>query len=236
MLFSRTFIVVIALFIAISFAVVNYVTAAVPGPYMDEIFHIPQARRYIVDGDFATYDPMLTTPPGLYLLSTLLVLVPGVSRESLAVATVWWLRVFNAVGVGGALLVVLMLLKRKRNGNIYLALTTVTLPVGIFSSWLFYSDTLSALTTVITLVISHRLATEKKSKSQRMMMILLLVVSNIFSLLVRQTNVVWIFFWICSSRLWQAQRRCGPRAGATGPRVPWPRQACHDELFNTVQH
>ncbi|KAF9399003.1 hypothetical protein BGX21_006942 [Mortierella sp. AD011] len=39
----------------------------VPHPYMDEIFHIPQAQRYC-EGDFWTWDPKLTTPPGLYAM------------------------------------------------------------------------------------------------------------------------------------------------------------------------
>lgn len=34
----------------------------------DEIFHIPQAMRYC-RGEFDSYDPKLTTPPGLYLAS-----------------------------------------------------------------------------------------------------------------------------------------------------------------------
>lgn len=45
--------------------VVNYV---VPDPYMDEIFHVPQAQRYC-KGDFNTWDPMITTLPGLYYAS-----------------------------------------------------------------------------------------------------------------------------------------------------------------------
>ncbi|KAJ3290580.1 glucosyltransferase [Borealophlyctis nickersoniae] len=40
------------------------VNDAVPDPYMDEIFHIPQAQRYC-NGDYFTWDPKLTTPPGL---------------------------------------------------------------------------------------------------------------------------------------------------------------------------
>ncbi|URE15799.1 DIE2/ALG10 family [Musa troglodytarum] len=44
------------------------VDRVVPDPYMDEIFHIPQAQRYC-RGDFGTWDPMITTPPGLYYLS-----------------------------------------------------------------------------------------------------------------------------------------------------------------------
>ncbi|XP_029471246.1 dol-P-Glc:Glc(2)Man(9)GlcNAc(2)-PP-Dol alpha-1,2-glucosyltransferase-like isoform X2 [Rhinatrema bivittatum] len=37
-------------------------------PYMDEIFHVPQAREYC-GGHFQQWDPMITTLPGLYLVS-----------------------------------------------------------------------------------------------------------------------------------------------------------------------
>lgn len=33
----------------------------------DEVFHIPQAQAYC-RWDYATWDPKLTTPPGLYVL------------------------------------------------------------------------------------------------------------------------------------------------------------------------
>ncbi|TRZ20871.1 hypothetical protein HGM15179_006206 [Zosterops borbonicus] len=38
------------------------------GPYMDEVFHVPQAQAYC-HGRFLQWDPMITTLPGLYLLS-----------------------------------------------------------------------------------------------------------------------------------------------------------------------
>ncbi|KAD7477368.1 hypothetical protein E3N88_00504 [Mikania micrantha] len=44
------------------------VNLIVPEPYMDEIFHVPQAQQYCV-GNFKSWDPMITTPPGLYFLS-----------------------------------------------------------------------------------------------------------------------------------------------------------------------
>ncbi|XP_066846069.1 dol-P-Glc:Glc(2)Man(9)GlcNAc(2)-PP-Dol alpha-1,2-glucosyltransferase isoform X2 [Anser cygnoides] len=37
-------------------------------PYMDEVFHVPQAQAYC-QGRFLQWDPMITTLPGLYLLS-----------------------------------------------------------------------------------------------------------------------------------------------------------------------
>ncbi|CAN9297458.1 unnamed protein product [Alternaria sp. RS040] len=36
----------------------------VPNPYLDEYFHIPQAQKYC-KGDYS-WDPKITTPPGLY--------------------------------------------------------------------------------------------------------------------------------------------------------------------------
>ncbi|XP_074798526.1 dol-P-Glc:Glc(2)Man(9)GlcNAc(2)-PP-Dol alpha-1,2-glucosyltransferase isoform X2 [Natator depressus] len=37
-------------------------------PYMDEAFHVPQAQAYC-EGLFQQWDPMITTLPGLYLMS-----------------------------------------------------------------------------------------------------------------------------------------------------------------------
>ncbi|CAD6883898.1 unnamed protein product [Tilletia controversa] len=39
----------------------------VPEPYLDEIFHIPQAEAYC-EGKWDVWDPKLTTPPGVYLV------------------------------------------------------------------------------------------------------------------------------------------------------------------------
>ena len=47
------------------------VTTIVGSPYMDEGFHIPQAQRYCAF-NFSEWDPMITTLPGLYFTSFLL--------------------------------------------------------------------------------------------------------------------------------------------------------------------
>jgi alpha-1,2-glucosyltransferase len=57
----------------------------------DEIFHVPQAQRYC-QAQFDTYDPKLTTPPGLYFVSLGLAktvnyagrIIPFGSKESAA--------------------------------------------------------------------------------------------------------------------------------------------------------
>jgi len=60
--------------VAVSSAAVLCVLVAVSlqystvAPYMDEIFHIPQAQRYCA-GQLEEWDPKITTFPGLYLAS-----------------------------------------------------------------------------------------------------------------------------------------------------------------------
>lgn len=55
-------------YIAVAAIASQLVNIIVPQPYLDEIFHIPQAQQYC-KGNFTKYDPKLTTPPGLYILS-----------------------------------------------------------------------------------------------------------------------------------------------------------------------
>lgn len=55
--------VVVGLFIGLCVSLALLVSHVVPDPYMDEIFHVPQAQRYC-KGDM-TWDPMITTLPGV---------------------------------------------------------------------------------------------------------------------------------------------------------------------------
>ncbi|XP_075652892.1 dol-P-Glc:Glc(2)Man(9)GlcNAc(2)-PP-Dol alpha-1,2-glucosyltransferase-like isoform X4 [Castanea sativa] len=57
--------VIVSLWVISLSILVNHI---VPEPYMDEIFHIPQAQQYCI-GNFRSWDPMITTPPGLCCIS-----------------------------------------------------------------------------------------------------------------------------------------------------------------------
>ncbi|KAK3031721.1 hypothetical protein RJ639_035307, partial [Escallonia herrerae] len=61
------------------------VNRIVPDPYMDEIFHVPQAQQYC-KGNFTSWDPMITTLPGLYFFSLAHVasLFPGILLTQVA--------------------------------------------------------------------------------------------------------------------------------------------------------
>jgi hypothetical protein len=43
-----------------------------PYPLIDEIFHIPAAGRYC-SGNYSYWDSKITTPPGLYIYSSLII-------------------------------------------------------------------------------------------------------------------------------------------------------------------
>ncbi|XP_061874522.1 dol-P-Glc:Glc(2)Man(9)GlcNAc(2)-PP-Dol alpha-1,2-glucosyltransferase isoform X2 [Colius striatus] len=83
------------------------------GPYMDEVFHVPQAQAYC-HGRFLQWDPMITTLPGLYLVSV------GVVKPAVwlfgwtgsVVCSVGMLRFINLLfSAGNFYLLYLLLLK-----------------------------------------------------------------------------------------------------------------------------
>ena len=62
------FLLLLAVYSATLGVVGDLFSRHVPDPYMDEIFHIPQAQRYC-DGNFTEWDSKITTLPGLYVFS-----------------------------------------------------------------------------------------------------------------------------------------------------------------------
>ncbi|EDO25727.1 predicted protein, partial [Nematostella vectensis] len=71
-------------------------------PYLDEIFHIPQAQQYC-EYKFSEWDPKITTLPGLYLVSLAILRVAAFfsSTELIDVCSVLWLRFTNVFFVIG---------------------------------------------------------------------------------------------------------------------------------------
>ncbi|CAG8840605.1 21842_t:CDS:2, partial [Racocetra persica] len=82
----------------------------VPNPYMDEIFHIPQAQRYC-EGNYHEWDPKLTTPPGF-----------------IGLYVVFW-----------KLLVCLHPFQDKKT-RAFSAFVLSSFPVGWFYNFLYYTD------------------------------------------------------------------------------------------------
>ncbi|EEB08605.2 dolichyl-phosphate-glucose-glycolipid alpha- glucosyltransferase Alg10 [Schizosaccharomyces japonicus yFS275] len=112
-----------------------------PQPYMDEIFHVRQAQHYC-RGNW-DWDPAITTPPGLYLLSLVLSPILGCSVGAL--------RFVNAAALVLIAPVVLFdILKQlhpqsSNNALIMRTLSMCSLPPLWFVSGLYYTDTWSTV-------------------------------------------------------------------------------------------
>ncbi|MCO5551204.1 hypothetical protein L7F22_004703 [Adiantum nelumboides] len=196
--------VVPIIFLAATTLTFDLVNRHVPGPYMDEIFHIPQAMRYC-RGEFDSYDPKLTTPPGLYLASVgaarLLSWIGHLlhhgtvrslarsglstknsqlsSNASQAQTTKW--STWRVVGCHRTTL---------EDGALCVEVHTIALlPPLYFFSFLYYTDVLSTLTVVAMFSAARR---------DRLCSAALLGGA---SLIVRQTNVVWLLFALGTTAL-----------------------------------
>ena len=183
----------------------------VPEPYMDELFHIPQAQAYcrgFPRVGSVPHDPMITTFPGVYLVSALASALVGmaVGRPMDALGggcSVGFLRGVNAVlaCIGACLAYSLVVrgratckrLMEKTDADgqkrwiidgdtrsaIDAALVT-TFPLHAFFVWLFYTDTAS---TVFVLATWLALLEKRYALSG--------VLAGC-SISMRQTNAVWV--------------------------------------------
>ncbi|RLM74744.1 hypothetical protein C2845_PM15G13500 [Panicum miliaceum] len=170
------------------------VNSVVPEPYMDEIFHVPQARQYC-HGDFLTWDPMITTPPGLYYVSLAYVasFFPVAWMFRLAetfdvLCSTAALRSTNVIMamVCAVLFHDLLLCIRpgigERKATTY-AILVALYPVHWFFTFLYYTDVAS-----LAAVLAMYLFCLKKQ-------FWISAMFGAFSILFRQTNVIWIIFF-----------------------------------------
>ncbi|KAL6987610.1 glucosyltransferase [Sarracenia purpurea var. burkii] len=145
------------------------VNRIVPDPYMDEIFHVPQAQQYC-KGNFRSWDPMITTPPGLYYISLAHVasLFPGmfclqVALPFSATCSTVILRSTNAIlAVICSVLVYEIMIRlrpgiHERKATLY-AVVLALYPLHWFFTFLYYTDVAS-----LTAVLAMYLACLKKS-------------------------------------------------------------------------
>lgn len=205
----RTGLLLVTISACFWFAIVN---EKVPEPYLDEVFHIPQADRYL-QGKWTEWDDKITTPPGLYLVSYVLVkariwllaaagaLNPRYRQSGLSVAGL--LRETNIYAV---LAIAVLVLRCRRlievrhkpanangpqSGSIYSVHTAINIalfPVIFFFSGLYYTD-LWSTATVFWAYENHleRLAGPTTIRSN-----LKTVTLGVAALWMRQTNVFWV--------------------------------------------
>ncbi|CAI8027872.1 Dol-P-Glc:Glc(2)Man(9)GlcNAc(2)-PP-Dol alpha-1,2-glucosyltransferase [Geodia barretti] len=201
--FSMSVWTVAVLLAAVGVATVRLINKAQPDPYMDEIFHVPQAQNYCV-GDYSHWDPMITTLPGLYLSSVLWVepVARILSLPTTDLCTTANLRLQNSMFLILNFLLFCWLLRKlhKSISTTPCLLTAVSLthlPVLYFSGLLYYTDagSLFAVLLAYSLSLSHSH--------------LLAGLVSLIAVVFRQTNILWVVF-IAGSAFLQNLKNSAP--------------------------
>ncbi|CAM9531350.1 unnamed protein product [Scytosiphon promiscuus] len=180
-------------------------SSASPEPYMDEVFHVPQAQAYC-RGEFDSWDPKITTPPGLYVFALAYARLAAFAQEALP--PLFWAATSRADGAHewcpagslrqvnwafslGTLAVMRALLARRMAPRKALAhaLLLWLYPVSFFFSFLFYTDPGATF----LVLLCYLLATGRPRGGgwgRRFGSAL----AGGMSVLFRQTNAVWVAF------------------------------------------
>ncbi|KAM0265183.1 hypothetical protein ACHAQJ_000336 [Trichoderma viride] len=212
---------------AAAFLWLGVVSEIVPEPYLDEVFHIPQAQRYC-KGKFLEWDDKITTPPGLYWIS---VLIPQAAKSSGIIASYTCdaktLRATNAIGV--IVLSYIALLCRKEiearlhqahspssinvisQYAMHTAFNIALFPLLFFFSGLYYTDVVSTAV-VLAAFLNHlrRVGRDDSSFLSDMITIFL----GLCSLTMRQTNVFWVVVFMGGLEAVYAVKSLRPKAVA----------------------
>ncbi|KAF2461700.1 DIE2/ALG10 family-domain-containing protein [Lineolata rhizophorae] len=170
---------------------------AAPEPYLDEVFHIGQAQAYCA-GRFDQWDPKITTPPGLYLISYALSRVGECDVRAL--------RATNCIALCVTAFVcglVLHAIKERRGTStatdpiqsilrsIHAVVNISFFPPMFFFTGLYYTDVAS---TGVTLLAYYYFIRSKSAafEASSVAFNFVFTATGLFSLLFRQTNVFWV--------------------------------------------
>ncbi|CAH1393107.1 unnamed protein product [Nezara viridula] len=176
---------------SLSFLMLHYTQ---PSPLIDEVFHIPQAISYI-KGNFTEWHPKITTLPGLYLSTSavfnVIAFVVDVPVESLCQP--FYLRLFNLLSSVFTMHVIYSIvtfddfssrkvLKPKK--AFWVTFNLSIFPISYFFNHFYYTDTFSTLL-VLMMYRQHLLNNFGKA-----------ALLGLCSIMIRQTNVIWIGYLI----------------------------------------
>ncbi|KKA28424.1 hypothetical protein TD95_003036 [Thielaviopsis punctulata] len=215
----------------------SFITAYVPEPYLDEIFHIPQAQTYC-RGDFFHWDDKITTPPGLYLATIaatkLKLLFAGAACSPLV------LRSFNVWATATVALLASTCRRRLERSHSTTAATTSAVatdgvvsgysmytgfnvalfPVLFFFSGLYYTDVASTVS--VLLAYAHHLDRVSRPTNS-MLSDVCVVILGVLALVMRQTNVFWVVVYMGGLEAVHAIKQLSPKSVAPASTTPFTR-------------
>ncbi|KAF7246620.1 Dol-P-Glc:Glc(2)Man(9)GlcNAc(2)-PP-Dol alpha-1,2-glucosyltransferase [Varanus komodoensis] len=159
-------------------------------PYMDEVLHVPQAQAYC-ESRFQQWDPMITTLPGLYLVSVGMVKPAAwlFGWSGSIVCSTGMLRFINLLfSTGNFYLLYLLFCKanyKKAASGFQKILSTLTLaifPPLYFFTFLYYTDSGSTFFTLF----AYLMCLYGNHKTSALL--------GFCGFMFRQTNIVWTVF------------------------------------------
>ena len=166
----------------------------VPEPYLDEVFHIPQANAFW-QGNWSQWDDKITTPPGLYIYSIAAAKLFGFGFQEQDELSPYQLRLTNLVLIS-LLILACATWRRCTDAEMYRStgvavqdLCITSFPLIFFFSALYYTDLFSAFTVMSTYAIWQ--AGLNKRGTKKLIYQLLHVLAGVVSLTSRQTNIFW---------------------------------------------
>lgn len=155
-------------------AVVNY-------QFIDEIFHYPQFQL-IYEGDYHTWDPKITTPPGLYYLTVLLLKLLKLDP------TLENARFINYLG-GCVLVSLVYLIRQKVRSPGFTSASILLNPLLALFYSLYYTDVWSS-----TIIVAAYAVIVFRPFNNLVITAWLSAALGLLSLTFRQTNIAWCIF------------------------------------------
>ncbi|RMZ84942.1 hypothetical protein DV738_g330, partial [Chaetothyriales sp. CBS 135597] len=173
------------------------ISAILPDPYLDEVFHVPQALAYW-EGRWSHWDPKITTPPALYYYSWVIsrarkLLDPGFELTTNELRFVNFITYYM-------LILALYIWKRsstpqvRDSSGLPRELIIASSPLVFFFSGLYYTDLFSALTVVICYTFWS--ASAEATGGTKVAYQALHFAFGALSLLARQTNIFWVAIFL----------------------------------------
>lgn len=199
----------------------NQVKTHVPEPYLDEVFHVPQAQAYWAH-KWTHWDPKITTPPGLYLWSYVLCAALLTLRGSPTELDPEALRTTNVAATGAFLPWRLQVLsdaihnvRNNRQPGAWLSHTVLNIclfPPLFFFSALYYTDILALL----VVVEAYNWDLKRNSAGNNpVLSTLAFLVFGLAALVCRQTNIFWVSAFLAGLQVARTIRKSSKPIGSS---------------------
>lgn len=166
----------------------------------DEHFHVPQAQKYCAF-DFHSWDPKLTTPPGLYAYSLLWTFgrcdvsdLRFIGLTILAALFVVCFSVRVSLYSGKAQAGERDTIRRGSGNAAHAAFNICLFPPLFFFSGLYYTDVLSTLVVILAYYVFLRRGPNSSSILSGVATFFL----GIVGLFMRQTNIFWVGIFLAA--------------------------------------